>query len=42
LYRGMTRAAKRFNVAIVGGETSSTRGPAAIAMSVVGFVEKTR
>ena len=27
LYRGLRRAADRFNVAIVGGETSATRGP---------------
>src|SRR2546421_1939100 len=42
LYRGLKRAASRFGVAIVGGETSATRGPAAIAVSVSGFVEKNR
>jgi thiamine-monophosphate kinase len=42
LYRGLRRAAKRFKVSIVGGETSSTHGPAAISVSVVGFVEKER
>ncbi len=42
LYRGLRRAAKRFNVSIVGGETSSTSGPVAISVSVVGFVERGR
>jgi len=42
LYRGLGRAAKRFKVSIVGGETSQTRGPVAISVSVVGFVEKDR
>ncbi|MEY2546444.1 MAG: thiamine-monophosphate kinase [Verrucomicrobiota bacterium] len=42
LYRGLNRAAARFDVAIVGGETSNTRGPAAISVSVAGFVEKVR
>ena len=42
LYRGLKRAAARFNVAIVGGETSSTPGPAAIAVTIAGFVEKKR
>jgi thiamine-monophosphate kinase len=42
LYRGLRRAAKRFKVSIVGGETSSTRGSAAISVSVVGFVERDR
>jgi thiamine-monophosphate kinase len=42
LYRGLKRAASRFDVAIVGGETSGTRGPAAISVSVAGFVEKDR
>lgn len=42
LYRGLQRAARRFNVSIVGGETSSTRGPIAISVSVAGFVEKNR
>jgi thiamine-monophosphate kinase len=42
LYRGLSRAAKRFKVSIVGGETSGTRGPIAISVSVVGFVEKSR
>ena len=42
LYRGLRTAAARFKVSIVGGETSSTRGPIAISVSVVGFVEKNR
>jgi thiamine-monophosphate kinase len=42
LYRGLRRAAERFDVSIVGGETSETRGPLAISVSVVGFVEKDR
>jgi thiamine-monophosphate kinase len=42
LYSGLCRAAKRFKVSIVGGETSSIRGPTAISVSVVGFVEKKR
>src|SRR5262249_2128087 len=42
LYRGLRRAANRFEVSIVGGETSSTAGPIAISVSVIGFVEKTR
>jgi thiamine-monophosphate kinase len=42
LYRGLRRAAGRFKVSIVGGETSSTPGPAVISVSVVGFVEKKR
>jgi thiamine-monophosphate kinase len=42
LYRGLRKAARRFKVSIVGGETSSTPGAAAISVSVVGFVEKDR
>jgi thiamine-monophosphate kinase len=42
LYRGLRRAAKRFDVSIVGGETSSSPGPTAISVSVAGFVEKER
>jgi thiamine-monophosphate kinase len=42
LYRGLRRAAKQFKVSIVGGELSSTRGPAAISVSVAGFVERDR
>lgn len=42
LYRGLRRAADKFEVTIVGGETSSTPGPSAISVSVSGFVEKSR
>ena len=42
LYRGLRRAANRFDVRIVGGETSSTPGPIAISVSVIGFVERAR
>src|SRR6266568_199862 len=42
LYRGLRKAAARFKVNIVGGETSSTLGPAVISVSIVGFVEKDR
>ena len=42
LYRGLRRAANRFKVSIVGGETSNTQGPIAISVSVIGFVEKSR
>src|SRR5207244_3847980 len=42
LYRGLRRAASRFDVGIVGGETSATRGPSVISVSVSGFVEKGR
>jgi thiamine-monophosphate kinase len=41
-YRGLRKAAARFKVSIVGGETSCTRGPIAISVGVVGFVEKNR
>jgi thiamine-monophosphate kinase len=42
LYRGLKRAASKFDVAVVGGETSATRGSAAISVSVSGYVEKNR
>jgi thiamine-monophosphate kinase len=42
LYRGLRRAASRFEVSIVGGETSNTPGPIAVSVSVIGFVEKSR
>jgi thiamine-monophosphate kinase len=42
LYRGLGRAANRFKVSIVGGETSNTQGPIVISVSVIGFVEKHR
>lgn len=42
LYHGLTKIAGRFAVAIVGGETSSTKGRAIISISAVGTVEKDR
>jgi len=42
LYRGLQRAADRFAVAIVGGETSSTSGPLIVSVSAVGLVERAR
>src|SRR5262245_18286087 len=42
LYRGLRRAANRFEVSIVGGETSNTSGPIAISVSVIGFVAKSQ
>src|SRR5438874_2116342 len=42
LYQGLRKAAARFKVNIVGGETSSTPGPFVISVSVVGLVEKDR
>jgi len=42
LYRGLRRAARRFDVSIVGGETSSTPREITISTSVIGFVEKHR
>jgi thiamine-monophosphate kinase len=42
LYRGLRRAASRFEVSIVGGETSDTSGPIAVSVSVIGFVEKSQ
>jgi len=42
LYRGLRRAAKQFDVSIVGGETSNSSGPIVISVSVAGFVERDR
>jgi thiamine-monophosphate kinase len=42
IYRGLIHAAARFDVSIVGGETSSTTGPIAVSTSVAGFVERDR
>jgi thiamine-monophosphate kinase len=42
LYRGIEKAARAFDVAIVGGETSDIKGPVVISVSVTGFVEKKR
>jgi thiamine-monophosphate kinase len=42
LYRGIDKAARQFDVAVVGGETSNIKGPAVISISVTGFVEEKR
>src|SRR4051794_22469831 len=42
LYRGIEKAARRFDVSVVGGETSDIKGPAIVSLSVNGFVEKKR
>ncbi len=42
LYAGLSKAAKAFDVAIVGGETSGTSGRIVVSVSVAGFVEKNR
>lgn len=42
LYQGLQRAADRFKVVLVGGETSGTRGPTVISVSAVGSVENAR
>jgi thiamine-monophosphate kinase len=42
IYRGLEKAARAFDLAIVGGETSSIKGPAVISVSVTGLVEKGR
>ena len=42
LYRGLSKAARVFDVAIVGGETSRTDGPVTVSVSVSGSVEKKR
>jgi thiamine-monophosphate kinase len=42
IYRGLEKAARPFQVAIVGGETSSIKGPVVISVTVTGLVEKGR
>jgi thiamine-monophosphate kinase len=42
LYRGLNQAARYFDVAIVGGETSDTAGPTVLVVSVAGFIEVDR
>jgi thiamine-monophosphate kinase len=42
LYRGLRRAANRFDVKIVGGETSVTPAVTAVSTTVAGFVEPER
>ncbi len=42
LYRGLEKAAHAFGVVIVGGETSSTAGPATVSVSLSGWAERDR
>jgi thiamine-monophosphate kinase len=42
LYRGIEKAARVFDVAVVGGETSNINGPAVISISLTGVVERGR
>ena len=42
VYRGLEKAARTFDLAIVGGETSRTTGPVTISISIAGRVEKDR
>ncbi len=42
LYAGISKAAKKFGVAIVGGETSSSPGPLFISIALTGKVERIR
>jgi thiamine-monophosphate kinase len=42
LYRGLQSVADRFDVVIVGGETSSTSAAAVVSVSAIGVVEKNR
>jgi thiamine-monophosphate kinase len=42
LYAGLRRAARRFGVSIVGGETSRSPGPAFISVAITGEVERAR
>ena len=39
LYRGLNRAARHFDVSIVGGETSATTGNIVVTVSIAGYVE---
>ena len=42
LYAGLEKAAHAFDVVIVGGETSATRGPISISVALTGSVESDR
>lgn len=42
LYAGLRKAARKFGVAIVGGETSRSPGPVFISIALAGTVERTR
>jgi thiamine-monophosphate kinase len=41
-YHGLSRAARHFDVAVVGGETSATKGNIVVTVSVAGYVESER
>ena len=42
LYRGLRKAAKQFNISIVGGETSRSPGPLFVSIALTGWVERER
>lgn len=42
VYRGLKKAARTFDVSIVGGETSATTDSVVLSVSIIGFVEKGR
>jgi thiamine-monophosphate kinase len=42
LYRGLRKAARRFGVSIVGGETSRSPGPLFVSIALTGSVERDR
>jgi thiamine-monophosphate kinase len=42
LYAGLSRAARRFGVSIVGGETTRSPGPIFLTVALTGWVERTR
>jgi thiamine-monophosphate kinase len=42
LYRGLRKAARRFGVSIVGGETSRSPGPLFVSIALTGWVERSR
>jgi thiamine-monophosphate kinase len=42
LYRGLRKAARRFGVSIVGGETSRSPGPLFVSIALTGWVERER
>ena len=42
LYRGLRKAARRFGVSIVGGETSRSPGPLFVSIALTGWVERAR
>ena len=42
LYRGLNQAARYFDVAIIGGETSDTDGPSVIVVNIAGSIEADR